>query len=261
MRTTVTTRWAAKAGNSAAEYEDAWRVAPDVADGAPTADEPLRVAVADGASESLLAGRWAGILTDAFADAPRTAFADAAGFADTAAEAAASWPEVIERYVRDRERDGRPLRWYERPGLAKGAFATLLALRVDATGWHAAAIGDTCVFHVRHGDPPTAFPLTASADFGTGPALLASRGLDRDLVAERVRRTGGPFGPGDALIACTDALACWFLAQHEAGHRPWETLRDMDTDAFTGWLAGEREAARLPNDDVTVVLITGRDEA
>jgi hypothetical protein len=40
--------------------------------------------------------------------------------------------------------------------------------------WHSAALGDTCLFHVRGGQLEVAFPLTQSSDFDTSPSLLGS---------------------------------------------------------------------------------------
>ena len=53
MRASLIAYWAPKEGSSAAEYEDAWRVLPGPADELP--GSWVAVAVADGATESLLA--------------------------------------------------------------------------------------------------------------------------------------------------------------------------------------------------------------
>jgi hypothetical protein len=279
----TTAHHAPKSGNTEAEYEDAYRVVPVRAEASDTPPGPaggastrrseeggspprpeeggsrlcsgkggVRVVVADGASESLLAGRWAGLLTDVFAGAPDAAYDVPERFAATAAEAAAAWPGVVGAYLAEREERGSPLRWYEQPGLARGAFATLLAVAVDDAGWRAAAVGDTCLFHVRDGVLLTAFPLDDPEDFGTAPPLLGSRDLDTALVADRVRLASGELGPGDVLYACTDALAAWVLA---ADPPPWEKL---DEPGFAAWLDAERTAERMTNDDVTLVRVAPR---
>jgi hypothetical protein len=249
----ATIRHAPKAGNSEAEYEDACRLAP-----ASGASGRLRVAVADGASESMLAGRWAGALTEAFASADDPAYDQPARFAATVGDAADAWPDLVAADVADREGRGSPLRWYERPGLAAGAFATLLAVAVDDgddPGWRAAAIGDTCLFHVRDGALLSAFPVESAAEFGTAPPLLGTLGADPALIADRVRMRAGRLGPGDVLYACTDALAAWVLARAEDGAPPWGVLDALDDDAFAEWLGTERAAERMGNDDVTLVRV------
>lgn len=239
----ITAHHAPKAGNTEAEYEDAYRVTGP------------RVVVADGASESLLAGRWARTLTDVFAGAPEEAYGDPGRFAAAADEAAGAWPDVVEAYIAEREERGSPLRWYEQPGLARGAFATVLAVSVGEAEWRAAAVGDTCLFQVRDGVLLAAFPLDDPEAFGTAPPLLGSRELDTGLVAERVRMASGELGPADVLYACTDALAAWILARVADEAPPWETL---DGSGFDGWLDAERTAGRMTNDDVTLVRVSAR---
>jgi hypothetical protein len=279
MRASVIAYWAAKAGSSAAEYEDAWRVVPGAGDEVP--GERAGVAVADGATESLLARQWARMTADGFASAPGAA-RDAHSFAETAIGLSARWPGVVGSYVAEREHAGRPLRWYERPGIAKGAFATVLTLQVDigsaataapgaqpgagplpAAGalpvigrWHSAALGDTCLFHVRGGRLDVAYPLGASADFDTSPALLGSCDTDPEVIVAHVRLAGGSVAEGDDFFVCTDALAAWFLTRAEEGGRPWETLRDLTGgDGFAELVSLARRTGDLRNDDVTLVHV------
>ena len=127
MRASLIAYWAPKEGSSAAEYEDAWRVHPGPADELP--GNWVAVAVADGATESLLARNWAAMVVDEFAVA-RGSACDARSFAGTALALSDRWPDVVESYMAEREKAARPLRWYERPGIEKGAFATLLTLQM-----------------------------------------------------------------------------------------------------------------------------------
>jgi hypothetical protein len=264
--------WAAKEGSSVAEYEDAWQVIPGGGD--QIEGDWASVAIADGATESLLAARWANIVTDGFATVPGVT-RDAYLFAETARALAAQWPALVEAYLTDRESEGRPLRWYERPGIEKGAFATLLSLQVnvnpsyapgnrnpDESGqapiigyWNSAALGDTCLFHVRAERLQAAFPMSHSAEFGTSPALLGTSDADPGLIAQRVQLSSGTVAEGDDFFLCTDALAAWFLVQVEKGGRPWAVLRDLADVTFDEWVAWARHADALRNDDVTLVHI------
>ena len=99
MRASLFAYWAAKDGSSAAEYEDAWRILPGTADEVP--GDWVAVAVADGATESLLARRWAAMTADGFAVA-RTAVCDAGSFAEIALALSARWPAVVESYTAER---------------------------------------------------------------------------------------------------------------------------------------------------------------
>lgn len=270
MRASLIAYWAAKEGSSAAEYEDAWRALPGPADEVP--GNWVAIAVADGATESLLARQWAAMTADEFALA-RTAASDAGSFADTALALSARWPAVVESYTVEREEAGRPLRWYERPGLEKGAFATLLTLQMNVVDtpaddpepptqpgiprvigdWRSAAIGDTCLFHIRDGCLQAAFPLDQSGSFNTSPALLGSCDADPEVIADHVRFAEGTVAEGDDFFVCTDAMAAWFIACVEDGGRPWDTLRDLTEIGFAEWVSEARWTGGLHNDDVTLV--------
>ncbi len=273
MRASAIVYLAPKEGSSTAEYEDACKVLPGPGDEVP--GDWVGVAVADGATESLLARQWATMMADGFAEATAAA-CDAHLFAETAIALSARWPGVVDSYIAERENAARPLRWYERPGIAKGAFATLLALQVNIDSasaarpgtqtepgllsvigsWHSAALGDTCLFHVRGGRLQVAFPLGESVDFGTSPALLGSCDANSDVIVAHVRFAEGAVAEGDDFFVCTDALAAWFLACAEEGGRPWETLRDLTDDiGFAEWVSRARRTGGLRNDDVTLVHV------
>ena len=273
MRASVIVYWAAKEGSSATEYEDAWQVLPGTGD--EVSGDWVGVAVADGATESSLARLWAAMMVEEFA-VTSGAVHDAYLFADTALALSSRWPAVVKSYIAERENAARPLRWYERPGLEKGAFATLLALQVNIDGqlvggagtqpdligpgfrrviggWTSAALGDTCLFHVRGGQLQVAFPLSESAHFDTSPALLGSFDADPEAIVDHVRFAEGTVAEGDDFFVCTDALAAWFLARAEQGGRPWETLRDLTEIGFAEWVSEARQTGGLRNDDVTLV--------
>jgi hypothetical protein len=248
-----------KAGSSEAEYEDAWSVPDDEA----SAAEGCTVAVADGASESMLAGAWARILVRA---AGRLAGRDldAAGFAELICDAAGRWPKYLGRYMRRRERAGRPVAWYEEPKLERGAYATLLAVSfrresgpVYSGGgtWTAAALGDSCAFQVRRARLVSAFPLQSATQFDSSPDLAASRDPDPDLVELRTVTRQGTWLPGDVFYLATDAAAQWFLAEDEADRRPWLQIDEaFDAPGSPGgWLEELRADRRIRNDDVTIV--------
>jgi hypothetical protein len=196
-------RWRAlslpKHGCPAAEYEDAWAADPSAG----------RFAVADGASESAFAGLWARLLVEGFVAAPCPA--NLATWLDGTRDLWAA--EVM----------GLELPWYGERKRQEGSFATLLGVELlpptpDGPGrWRAAAVGDSCLFHVREGRLVEAFPLDRSSDFGNEPRLIGSRGRRAPMAAYG----GGSLLPGDRLFLMTDALAQWFLRNQERSGRPW----------------------------------------
>jgi hypothetical protein len=256
-----------KAGSDEHECEDAAATMP-AGDDTVLLDGPVSVAVADGASESLLSGEWARLLVDSVVargveDA--CVLLDRSCFADALTEASLRWAEWFADYPARREARGRPVQWYEQPKLDKGAYSTILAARFDdgptaeQSTWCAAALGDSCLFQVRGHKLIRAFPIESAADFDSTPALVNSRGHDQELLAARVGLAAGDANFGDQFFLSTDALAAWFLDEAERGAAPWEVLYDFtrcgDIAGFVAWLGERRDAGEVRNDDVTVIHV------
>lgn len=266
-----------KAGSSKSEYEDAWSWSGGRPRARGSSAERCTFAVADGASESMLAGAWAGRLARAVG-ALAGEDLDAAVFADRICAAAARWPAYVNRYVRRRAGIGRPVAWYEESKLEQGAYATLLGVSFHGKpgresglsdsrgggGWSAAALGDACGFQVREARLAEAFPLRSSAGFDTSPHLAVTRAPDRELIEARTVVRRGTWLPGDVFYLATDAAAQWFLAEVEAGRQPWRDIDEVcDANAPDGtgdWLEKLRAQRSMRNDDVTIIRCRlGRD--
>jgi hypothetical protein len=235
--------WLQKRDNFPEEYEDAFKV--DL--------ETACFAVADGASESIFAAAWAQLLVEQFVL--------------TAGECPLSWnawlPAVQQSWA-ESTRD-RKLPWYAEVKLQQGAFATFLGLVVapcedDIFTWHATAVGDTCLFHTRGAELLSAFPVDRSEQFDTHPWLVGSRTPPEIVKEERAVDAQGDAKSSDRLWMMTDALAQWFLAEHEAGNQPWTEFEWLMTtsgseEQFAEWIEGLRKSKRLRNDDVTLLAV------
>ena len=252
MKVEAKTYWLPKKGNQISEYEDAFypKGVPRSRKGA------WRFAVSDGASESMLSGPWAEILVKTFcrSSAPVTAVS-VRGIVARAAKAYESW---LEEYLRRREREGRPVQWYEEPGLQVGAYATLLGLSLasDPTGeslrWEAVSLGDSCLFQVRDGALIANFAIGNSREFGSRPVLISSRPDKNGTALSRLELGAGECLSGDRLYLMTDAMAAWFLREHESGNTPWAALEGSDFQDLVDRL---RDEGLVRNDDVTVTCI------
>jgi len=258
MRVSAHAFWLPKDGNLDEEYEDAFQPNPIEAEPAAPC---LRYAIADGSSEGLLSGEWARMVTRTWCANPSTrqlADIDAAWLETVCAE----WSGWLESYRRGREERGRPLRWYEEPGLERGAFSTLLGITLAHGGarWYAAAVGDSCLFQIRGDEMMVAFPLQRAADFTNSPLLIGSRRERNRGVLESVRRISGEWQGGDRFYLATDALAAWFLREAEAGGSPWRQLRELaaahPNPSFDEWVRALRQAGHLRNDDVTLIELS-----
>jgi hypothetical protein len=124
-----------KRGNTMAQCEDAIGLSPDLEPGR-RATGPVAAAVCDGASESILAGVWAGQLAAGLvrrsAEQPGLA-ARPDALAEAIGAAVEAWAGWSVEYVAGREAAGRPIAWYEQPKLDQGAYSTVLAVELAPT--------------------------------------------------------------------------------------------------------------------------------
>jgi len=230
-----------KHGHRAAECEDRY------------SSNGWRFAVADGASDSGYSQVWARILADSFCAPP--AF-------DISPEALDVWLGRCRAEWRRwaRERGQGELPWFARESLRAGGFATFAGLvfssadsASDVTAWHAVACGDACVFIVRDDHLAGAFPVDDCAGFDNTPPLVPTSRLPG---GDGLRTATGLARTGDAFYLATDALAQWFLADHDRGEKPWVALNGVattrDLDVF---VSASREARAMKNDDVTLMSI------
>jgi len=257
----IDTFWLPKAGLTAAEYEDAAanNVGDELTVELSEQVDDVKVAVADGATESLLSGRWAQLLSRHVAVDPLRH----RHWADAITTAIQEWPDYLSAYRDERVRRSRPIAWYEEPGLERGAEATLTALRLRNARdgrpgyWWSMAVGDASLFHIRGDDVQRAFPMRSAGAFNTTPHLV--RSLDHEgAFRQRLRKTQGEWQSEDLFFLCTDALAAWFLEAHNNHEKPWATWRDFgssDCQPFDDWVDTERSQGRLKNDDVTLVRV------
>ena len=265
--------WTQKSGSSEQECEDAaysWQSDEAGVDSAGRTVASLYAAVSDGASGSLLARDWATLLVADAVESMRLAgdwWEELATFVrDLMERSALHWDAFLTRYQAERAAQGRPITWYEQPGLEKGAFATVLGAEIRATVledgttrwfWYAFALGDSCLFQLRDGRLLDSFPLCAVEEFGITPQLLGSRNHDVRLVAERMRVAHGELLPGDELLLTTDALAAWMLSRKARGEAEQASalpaFAAFDQRDFADWVDDQRARARMRNDDVTLV--------
>ncbi len=231
-----------KQGYQPDEYEDAW--AHDAT--------ATRLALADGASDSFESRLWASALVQAFIDTPPA----------PQPEALLAWLEAPLHVWRQGIR-WQHLPWYAEEKARRGVFATLLGLTFAwpetpaaeaEASWQAVALGDACLFQIRHETVIARFPVTQAADFGTTPALLSTRRdyTERSLAA--LATCTGICLDNDLFVLATDALAAWFLAQIEAGAQPWKYLLTLTDATFADGMAALRQDGAMRNDDVTLVL-------
>lgn len=237
----------AKAGNRREEYEDAWAVRGS--------DSPrqVRVAVADGATETSFSGLWATLLAERWVRGRESG----PEFCSRLGAARRLWRGRVRR---------RSLPWYAAEKASHGAYAAFLGVSVNArTGaWRALAVGDCELFRLRGLGPglrlEQAFPLERSADFGSSPFLLGSTARPADDPAARARQAAGILSGDGMLLLASDALSAWLLRRAEEGRPAWEAASPLgvaDQSDFEDLVARAREDGAR-NDDMTLVRVAPR---
>lgn len=233
-----------KRGHTDDEYEDS----------AAIGSGHNRFAIGDGASESAFSKEWSQLLVEGYvqsnSDNRDVLQADFSALQE-------AWYTLV---------TARSLPWYAEAKVAQGAFSTLLGLTCDdppkngINRWHAIAIGDSCLCHVREGKLLDSFPYQSPGEFSNDPVLLGSR-MPASQAVERSRWKfrGGTWLPGDHFWLMTDALAQWFLGSCLQGEFPWDRLPPrklyQDSRMFPDLIEELRKQKAIRNDDVTLVLI------
>ena len=245
MRVRSRAFWAPKAGNTEQEYEDAaWPLRP-----VGRTTRVFRCAVADGATETSFACLWARMLTRAYARGALSPVRRERHLARLRSE----WLAAVTT---------RSLPWYAEEKVRAGAFSSLLGLTLQSMdggriAWHATAIGDSCLAHVRGGRIIQSFPLEQPEQFNTRPCLLSSRPSANGASPDCFTRVGGCALPGDSFLLMTDALACWALGVAHCDDERWDSLRDdaLTTGGFAATIDALRAEKSMRNDDVTILRV------
>ena len=256
MNYTIDSSWLPKEGNTLLEYEDA--LYPKITGS--YEKEHVIVAISDGASESMLSGTWAEFLVRLCCK-KSSYFENFEVFVDRSCR---GWKLWMKAHIKMRERNLKPIQWYEEPGLISGAFASLLCLKLydkndTETNWEVIALGDSCLFQVRDNELITSFPIARSSQFDNRPYLLSSNPTHNTYVSKNAKRLTGQWRKNDSFFLMTDALAAWFLKQVEDGETPWISILDPDASRYIQTLEELvkylRKRGTIRNDDVSVIRL------
>jgi hypothetical protein len=241
-----------KAGAGEEEWEDCAGYDP----GDMTANRPARYVVVDGATEAYDSIRWVRQLVTSFlgldSDAPPTL---------TPADLDSWIGRMQQRWLDEAPRAFASL-FEERKFHEDGSFATFLGCEIHGLGgpqprWSAAALGDAVLFHVRDGQLVAQFPPLSPDDFGVNPDGVFTQTSQRDRMSTALQVASGPMQVGDLLFLATDALAAWLAeASRLGGGRCWHLLSAVEHPTeFRRFVARERNARRMKNDDVTLLRV------
>lgn len=218
-----------------------------------------RFAVADGVSEALLSGEWARALCGAFAEAgPGDLTED--GFIEWSRPLCSAFDDRLRawadrKYAQDR-------RYWALPNKAneEGSQSTFMGLRMtepDADGigiWRAICVGDCNLTWWNDSGLFSAWPADDPDTFGLTPGVVGSK----SIVRESVQTCDGQWRKTDMAVLTSDAMSVWLL-KHRNGSN-LHTWREWDDSTFDAWLAEERDAERIRNDDCVILFVWWEDE-
>jgi hypothetical protein len=236
-----------KEGNTKEEYEDAFSSRPS-----PEGDK-LRIAIADGATESSFSKLWANLLVESYTRS------DVAG------------PEFFDQLTAGRrlwkkKTSGQPLLWYAAEKVKQGAFSAFLGVEIDnkTQKFKAISVGDCNLFQLDNGEPQmrvvVKFPFQNSSDFSMRPFLIGSKPIE-DISEIKLKVMDGALRPKDMLILASDALSCWLLKRQESGKPLWKWIyRRLKTEKHFNSLIEYGRKNGLKNDDMTLVRILSQKE-
>jgi hypothetical protein len=214
-------------------------------------------AIADGASDAFESGAWARLLVTTFihnppADDPTQLAAWVAGPA-RAWHASLHWEDMA---------------WYaDQKAREVGGLATLLGFHLEQDAplpgmWHALAVGDACLLHLRDRAVLTRFPVLEATAFDATPTLLSTHPAHNETLqdGEDIHVMYGSCRAGDIFLLATDALAEWLYTipslHDETSDLPdWHTLTTLLEEDFEAVINQLRTHHALRNDDVTLLVL------
>lgn len=211
----------------------------------------LRVAIADGATESSFAKEWSNILTRSFDK-----------FKLPLKESLFTKLPTLRKKL-DTLVKGKLLPWYAQEKAENGAFSAFLGVRIDleSHNYEALAIGDCCLFHIRDNSIVKQFPINLSSEFGNNPYLLSSKPIKNQDIENYLIEIKGAIVKEDVLLLMSDALSHWFMQNNESNEHPWEILLGLrgsqkdEKQRFASWIYEQRKLRNLKNDDVVLSII------
>ncbi|MBC6481069.1 MAG: hypothetical protein GDA56_28170 [Hormoscilla sp. GM7CHS1pb] len=225
----------------------------DIQDACCWNDDGSGVAIADGASTSLLPREWADILVKKFChhNERLTKIRD-------------QWEEWLKPLQEEWGKQSIKLQkdpnvpWYVKGSRDKAyGSATFVGLRLNPTDregrniWEAIAVGDSCLFHFKAGiNEMMAFPIENSKSFTSVTECFHSLPEYESSVP---KYKSGFYEKGDIFLLATDALAQWILKDiEEEGNRRIKLISVNRPEEFRAFIEQLRHDNLINNDDTTM---------
>ena len=232
-----------KQGLSKAECEDKSALSSSTA-------SALRVAVADGVTESLFSGIWADLVVNSYVEKGDELL--------TASGLESPHQEFVQKSSQQILQMPDTQHWFMYEKLERGSHVTFAAVEFfSPEKIQALAVGDSCIFW-RNGENEEVgmLPELSPEDFGAFPTSICHLPRTWQTLNQKIIRKEVHLKDAFQIVLCTDALACWLVKELGNDFSAWEQLFHIpDAIYFTDFIATLRERKEIRNDDVTLVLI------
>lgn len=246
------TRWrvvgqsAPKSTRADAANQDRWCVA---------IGPPLRVAIADGATQSFRPGPWAAVLVEAFAGGVIRPGQRTDVILERLQSVTPAWKAQTVL--------GPDAPWHQEARSLRGAAAAFAGIEVRwrhrRWEWSSLALGDSVVI-VLHADGTISrsVPLEGSG-WEPKPLMFSTRPTNNEAVRGVRLRARGHLPGSFTIVLATDAIAYWLLAKAEQHDLAVSALRQAVTSrpAF-GAFVEQLRSEGVPDDDMTMVVVDRR---
>ena len=217
-----------------------------------TTNPTVRAAIADGATDSAFAARWAQELTRLFVENPPVN--DEGVLSDIS-----EWLKPAQSAWHDSVQWDR-VPWHGIDKARRGAVATFLGLTIESADdgqlkVRSIAVGDCELIIIDSKDQMTMkFPVKKASEFNNRPDLICSNPKGNQGLDTLVKRDTASISLHDLVILTTDAMAEWLLSEGNTSDR-CRQISQMDDTEFAAWLESERNCGRIKNDDTTIAFI------
>ena len=206
--------------------------------------DTFKCAVSDGATETVFCDKWAQLLVKAYCENKLEKN---------------NWLTGLRQlqYQWYREVNSKSLPWYIEQKRLAGACATFVGLTLYNQRHLAevVAIGDSCLFQIRAEQLKQCLPLQQAKQFNHTPFLLSSCILPNENLIKIICYEQFTWFNKDEFYLMTDALALWFLQEHERCNKPWHTLRRLTHTGFADWVLQLKAIKKLQDDDITLMRV------
>ncbi len=208
-------------------------------------------AISDGATQSIFSGAWSKLLVEHFGKA---------GFSKDHVSFRKEVHALQERWLEKAME--KPLPWYAEHKVLQGAFASLLTIRIIKSSepfslrWSSAAIGDSCLFHLRGNKFLCSSPLNCSGGLDANPHLICSNESANREIEREIIPVEGQCQIEDSFFLVTDMVARCIFRMMEVEELPWDPLLKIDSEsAFQNWVEAQRLRFGIKHDDATMLRI------